>query len=328
MLFGLLSAAFTTSVSLEPNLRAGAKAQTSEASGLLETLMGDSRRLFAQHFYLKADAYFHSGYYPSIFDRPAGAPRTEDVHLKEESTRSSDAEVHHENDGHDHSKDLDHKSDAKKPGTEEKGHDHEHEDAHDHADEDELKFLGESKDWIERFGRHFFPSTHAHLETRAEQNEILPWLKLSAELDPNKVEVYTVSAYWLRTRLGKVDEAEEFLRLGWRLNPDSHQILHELGKLFAEGRKDPIRALNVLELALGKWRSIEPTKKEPDLFGLQQILTALVRLDEQAGRWSEGARRLQLLKEVAADPAKVEALRLEFEQKAKTGVGTPNESGR
>ena len=36
---------------------------------VLKVLLGDGRRIFANHFFTKADIYFHSGYYPSIFDR-------------------------------------------------------------------------------------------------------------------------------------------------------------------------------------------------------------------------------------------------------------------
>ena len=34
--------------------------------------MGDSQQLFANHFFTKADVYFHSGYYPSVFDQAIG----------------------------------------------------------------------------------------------------------------------------------------------------------------------------------------------------------------------------------------------------------------
>src|SRR5436853_4552844 len=40
----------------------------SRTTDVLTVALGDSRRLFAKHFYVKADAYFHSGYYPTIFD--------------------------------------------------------------------------------------------------------------------------------------------------------------------------------------------------------------------------------------------------------------------
>ena len=100
--------------------------------------------------------------------------------------------------------------------------------------EKQMNFLGPPRDWIERFGRHFIITEHTHLEGNNER-EILPWLKLSAELDPQKIETYTVAAYWLRD-LGKVKEAEEFLREGLRNNPDSYEILFELGRLYHENK--------------------------------------------------------------------------------------------
>src|ERR1051325_908016 len=84
--------------------------------------------------------------------------------------------------------------------------------------EKEMEFLGQPRDWIERFGRHFRVTEHTHL-SHGQEREILPWLKLSADLDPQRVETYTVAAYWLRHRLGKVKEAEEVLREGLRNNP-------------------------------------------------------------------------------------------------------------
>ena len=53
---------------LEPWYQSWSGSRTGSAN-LLSVALGDSRRLFAKHFYVKADAYFHSGYYPSIFDQ-------------------------------------------------------------------------------------------------------------------------------------------------------------------------------------------------------------------------------------------------------------------
>jgi hypothetical protein len=39
-----------------------------KSADVLSVMLGDGRRIFAQHFFVKADAYFHSGYYPSVFD--------------------------------------------------------------------------------------------------------------------------------------------------------------------------------------------------------------------------------------------------------------------
>src|SRR5207249_8925519 len=85
---------------------------------------------------------------------------------------------------------------------------------------DENRFLGTPHDWIDAFSRQFFPSMHTHLDEggatghtaasgdlgdSSEVREILPWLRLSAAFDPDCVETYTVTAYWLRQKMGKVD---------------------------------------------------------------------------------------------------------------------------
>jgi len=92
-----------------------------------------------------------------------------------------------------------------------------------------MSFLGPPRDWVERFGRHFIiTSTRTCKAPRS--GEILPWLRISAELDPQKIETYTVSAYWLRD-LGKVKEAEAFLREGCASIRTAYEILFELGRL-------------------------------------------------------------------------------------------------
>ncbi len=311
----LFASCFTASTVLAPRF-AERNGRRPGRGDLLSVVLGDSRRLFANHFFLKADAYFHSGYYPSIFDVKDEGKVRGDVHLVSEQ----------ESDPHDAASKEEHQDPAHEPvkgKDKEQDHDHDHDHGHGqgesdgdrHDQEDELKFLGKASDWIDRFGRHFFPSEHSHLERATGQEEILPWLRLAAELDPNKVEVYTVAAFWLRTRLGKPDEAIQFLREGWLLNPDAHQILCELGKVFAENRNDPVRARNVLELAIVKWRKGEMGKAEPDVFGLGQIVTALVRLDESEGRWQEGVGHLELLKTISPNPDKIEILLKEFRGK-------------
>ena len=53
----------------------------------------------------------------------------------------------------------------------------------------------------------------------------MPWLQISQELDPHRVDTYLVTAYWLRNRMHKVNEAEQFLREGLRANPGNAAIL-------------------------------------------------------------------------------------------------------
>jgi tetratricopeptide (TPR) repeat protein len=245
-----------------------------QSPSLIEAFLGDSRRLFANHFFVKADVYFHSGYYPTMFDSRMSH---ESSHLTEEINT-------HE------------------PSPHETPEAHGHEEDHDEAGD----FLGRPKDWIDAFGRNFFPSRHSHLDEAGDEREILPWLRISAELDPQRVETYVIAAFWLRNRLGKVNEAEAFLREGWTANRDSYEILFELGRLYNENRKDADRARNVWELALQKWKSQESTKPQPDILSYQQIAGQLARLEEQAGNYAKAVSYLEMLQAFSPNRAEIQ----------------------
>ena len=233
----------------------------SQSGSMLQVLMGDSRRMFANHFFVKADVYFHSGYYPTIFDQ---VKKEERLHIQD-------------NDGHD-------------------------EEGHRDGDE-EGDFLGEPRDWIDRLGRNFFPTEHSHLAA-GEQRELLPWLKMAAELDPQKIQTYTVGAYWLRTQLGKPEEAERLLRDGWRENPDSYEILFELGRVRYQHHHDPAGARNLWQFALRKYQKQVAADAKPDEFVLEEILGSLAELEEIEGNYPEAIRYLTSLKELS--PAKTQ----------------------
>ena len=179
--------------------------------------------------------------------------------------------------------------------------------------EKQMSFLSPPRDWIERFGRHFIVTEHSHLEGNNER-EILPWLKLSAELDPQKVETYTVAAYWLRD-LGKIKEAEDFLREGMRNNPDSYEILFELGRLYYQSYHDPARARNVWELGLRKWYEQQAAHKKPDLLVLGQIAINLSRLEEKEGNLPRAIELLELSKKASPRPEALQQQIDELKQK-------------
>lgn len=289
--------AFSLAATLEPWFQNWAGSRT-QSDNLLQVALGDSRRLFASHFFTQADVYFHNGYYPGIYDNKEGF---EKAHLAES---------------------------AHGPGEE----------------EGKENFLGKPKDWIDRFSRHFFPSRHTHLDDsgcghsccqRARERkghdddcphkghaagqhdnetspaglerEILPWLRLSAEMDPQRVETYVVASFWLRNKLGKVDEAEQFLREGLQANPGDCEILFELGRIYRENRKQPIRARNVLELALAKCRERESQKPEPDVLLLGEILNQLATLEREQNNYPKAIRHYAALKEVSPNKDAVQA---------------------
>ncbi len=166
----------------------------------------------------------------------------------------------------------------------------------------EGSFLGPPTDWIDRFGRHFRITEHTHLEG-GNIREILPWLRLSADLDPHRIETYTTAAYWLRNRLGKVKEAEEFLREGLRANPNNAELLFELGRLDYENYHDPARARNLWELALRRWHEVEAKQKKPNLFVLDEITTNLAHLEESAGHFDRAIEYLEQAKQASPNPA-------------------------
>ena len=264
----LLSGAFALATTLQP--RALKWSKRAQADNILKVLFGDGRRLFANHFFVKADVYFHSGYYPSIFDRTQ--PVKDTRHLTQQEDNHGDHDAH----GHDeHTEEAEH--------------------------EKQMSFLGPPKDCFESFGRHFMVTEHTHLSGGAER-EILPWLRLSAELDPQRVDTYTVAAYWLRNRLGKVNEAEQFLREGLRANPESYEILFELGRLYHENHKDSVRARNLWEQALRHWVKQQAGKQDADLFALEQIAVNLSRLEEEAGNFRRAIELLELAKKASPNP--------------------------
>ncbi len=233
----------------------------------LNSAIGEGQKIFAGHFYRKADVYFHSGMYPSIFDNNESFKT---AHIGEDAGAA----------------------DSKNTG-------------------DEGNFLGGSRDIIDRFSRNFFPSHHTHLDaggasggihshggaehhhggqalelgdgTSGEVREILPWLKIAHELDPENPLTYTVTSYWLRRKMNKVCEAELLLREGLMALPDHPALQFELGRIYFENNKDIVRARNLWQHAAKTWQKTEGIKADPDKFIQEQILTHLAKLEESTG---------------------------------------------
>lgn len=294
-LLGLLllwTFAFNLAIRLETWF--GPPINVSESSDFVAAVMGESRRVLASHCFVQADVYFHNGYYPSVFDQ---AELNEGDHLISAS---------HE--GHGQAANQD---EPRHGATEVDHHDHEHGDGAD--------FLGLALDPIDRFGRNFYPSQHVHAEG-SQARELLPWLRLSAELDPQNVATYTVAAFWLRGQMGKVDEAEAFLREGWRHNPDSPEILLELGRVYFENRRDFRRARNVWELAAQKWKNQELGKKEPNYYLWQRIAGNLAQLEEMAGDFARAADWLVSMEEHSPNPKLIHQHIESLRQKTGDGV--------
>jgi tetratricopeptide (TPR) repeat protein len=278
----LLILCFGTAAYLEPLFQSWPGSRTQNAD-VLGVVLGDGRRLFARHFYVKADAYFHSGYYPTVFDNREAF---ETPHMAEDS-----GSVASSNQG------------------------------------DETGFLGKPRDWIDALGRNMMPATHTHLDEggalkdlgdSSGVREILPWLQLSAELDPNEVQTYTVTAYWLRERMNKPVEAEQFLREGLRANPGSYEILFELGRLFAENHHDVARARNLWQAALHNWEQQESGKSDKDIdyFLFLEITSRLAKLEESQGNYAQALNYMEMWKSKSPSPEAIQKYMDEVRKKA------------
>ena len=274
---------------------------------LLVLLLGDSRRLFANHFFIKADEYFHAGYYPSIFDQAAVATKGAGSAV---ATGAVTGDAH----------------------------------------AGEIEWMNAPQDWIERFSRNFFPSEHVHLDAAdhdhdhdgvqdhdaaghpehdhateaagdgSQMREILPWLRIAAELDPNREETYVTGAYWLRKRMDRVAEAEDFLRDGLRANPKSYALTYELARIYDEHHHDPARARNLYQLSLRYWDRSQRLAPEPDHFMFSQIVAQLAKLERREGQTQRAVFLLRELKKVSPNPAGVEKLIQETLAEAKAAA--------
>lgn len=270
LLVALFVFCFGVAADLQPRFQAITD-RRHESNNFFILLLGDSSRMFANSAFIEADAYYHSGYYPTIFDNNRAF---QTPHLAEDTGAVAS-----------------------------------------HNTGDELGFMGPPRDWLDAFTRHFIPNRHTHLDAggptddlsnSAEVQEILPWLKLSAELDPDNIRTYTVTAYWLE-RMKKPGEARRVLLEGWRANPDSYDILFALGRLYSEEDHDLARARNVWELAAKKWEALDEQQKSDDQLIFEQITTHLGQLEENSGNYAKAIEWFEKAKTVSKTPASIQA---------------------
>lgn len=276
----LVSLAYTlaTAAHLQAIRRAGAVS----TEGAFQKLLGDGRRLFAGQFVEMADVYLHSGFYPSIFDqRDKTAPKAVTGKMADHDD--------HDHEGHQH--------DAEGKCVQ-AGEDH---DEHEKA----MDFMGKPHDWLEGFIRRFRITKHTHLE-HGEEREVLPWLQLAIELDPQATETYTATAYWLRKNLNNAKDAEAVLREGIRNNPNSFEILFEMGKLYQESYQDAVRARNIWLLAWKRWDAQTAEAKAASVQAYGEITINLAHLEVDAGNWQRAIQYFELTKMVSPRPEAIQ----------------------
>ena len=260
-------------------------ANRSQSENVFKLLFGEGRRLFANEFFIMADSYFHSGYYPSIFD-------------KQETEKDVATPAHGQ------AEDSDSTSDD---------------------------FLGPPPDWIAALERRFVPNQHTHLNSggasghvkKDEVQEILPWLKLASDMNPQMIDTYTVGSYWLR-RLKMPDEARNFLFEGLRNNPGNCELLFDLGSLYLEDLHDARRARNVWLAGLRCWNALPPAAQaDPPVHqAFENTSMNLATLEEDQGNWQEAIRYLEMVKQISPNPDAIQKQIDEARQKMAAQPGT------
>lgn len=258
----------------------------SAANNVFKLLLGEGRRLFANEMFDMADAYFHSGYYPSIFDQ---------------SVTEHDV------------------ADPAKGKTE---------DENSTSDD----FLGPPPDWLAALDRQFVPNRHTHLSSggpsghmsESDVQEILPWLKLATDMNPQMIDSYTVGVYWLR-RLHKPDQARDFLFEGLHNNPGNSELLFDLGLLYDEDFHDASRARNTWLAALRCWQAQgDQVRTSVDSKRLYDNITVnLAHLAAIAGDWPQVVKYLKMAKQVSPYP---DAIQKQIDEAEKRMAGQPGAS--
>lgn len=302
LIIALLIFCFGAAANLQPRFQSFENARH-QSDNFFSLLLGDSSRIFANSAFVEADAYYHSGYYPTIFDNSSAF---QTPHIAEDTG-----------------------------------------DVASHNQGEETSFMGPTRDWIDAFGRNFIPNRHTHLDTggpaddlsnSSKVEEILPWLKLSAELDPEDVRTYVVTAFWL-TRLKQVGAAEQVLRDGLRNNPDNAQLLFELGRIYFENYHNLAQARNIWEAALRSWARQEPGVPQSERlklananfdsrFMFEQLQTSLAQLEEKAGNLDAAIARWEQAKLASPEPDNIQKHIDEIRQKLAAQPASTNNPAR
>ncbi len=179
---------------------------------------------------------------------------------------------------------------------------------------------GEARDWLEAFGRHFHAHEHTHMgdaddarRLGRQSREILPWLQLAVELNPQHLESWLLGAHLLRRSLNRHIEAEAFLLEALRHNPNRHDILLPLGQILEEHHGDADGARRAWHGALRDLHHRPGAEEDPGAWRL--VVGSLARLEEREGCFEAAMHHLQELRLRSPNPAAVDRWIAEVRQK-------------
>ena len=230
-------------------------------------LLGEFRAGISYILFLKTEQYLHSG----IRYRP----------LSEKEKQLGRQEIHHESSLPEHeearhnSAVTDHVHDEDDPDHD---HSHEHSSGHTHGAQ-----MVPPPDWDHRgiFGKidraiHPYEAEGQEME-HGEVKQMLPWYRLVTYANPRFAKAYVIGAFVISRFGDREDEAEEFLREGLRMNPDSIEIKEALARHFFHRKRNPVRAKPLFQsaIAIGKEKKELSADEEHALQSAYSNLTLL-----------------------------------------------------
>jgi tetratricopeptide (TPR) repeat protein len=280
-LMALFLLCFDLGAHLQPQFQAIEYARH-QSDNFFNLLLGDSSRIFANSSYTEADVYYHSGYYPTIFDNNQAF---ETPHMAEDTGAV-----------------------ASRNSGEETGF---MGPPRDWLDAFGRHFIPNRHTHLDQGG----PTDD--LSGNSKVAEILPWLKLSSKLDPENIQTYLVMSYWLRNNLNQPQEAEQVLHEGLRYNPGNPQLLYELGRIYFENYTNTDRARTIWEAGLRSWAEEQPSVPESerlkpnnqnfdDRFIFEQLQTHLAQLEGSLGNLQAAIDHLKQAQLASPSPEEIQ----------------------
>lgn len=95
------------------------------------------------------------------------------------------------------------------------------------------------------------PPGHLHIEHN-NIKEIMPWLWLSIKMNPQNIETYLVTSFWLANAAKKTDLALHVLKEAQLNNPYNYQVQIEIGRIYLR-QGDLQNAKHAFDTALVFW---------------------------------------------------------------------------
>lgn len=214
---------------VSPSLLTYADMKDSDAAPVV-ALLGELRANLSYLLLMKTEQYLHSG----VRYRP----------LSQREIDMGREEIHHDFDAPEAEEAL-HPEAEQAPAHEDHSHEHAghaHEHGHSHGAQ-----MVPPPEWDRRgiFGdldRAVHPYEKEGEMEHGDTREMLPWYRLTTYLNPRFPKAYVIGAFIAASYGGKVGQAEEFLREGLRMNPESIEVKEALGRFLLHRRQKPTDA--------------------------------------------------------------------------------------